>query len=158
MSYNQLTENERYQIYSLKKAGHSQAECTVATAAFINDQLRAEAQRWHKRISAWAGQTLSDVRLQEAAKARKITGGMSAQIEKLIRQELSPQQVVDYLERPTWISLYHETISQLICEDNAGGGDLYCYLRIVSKPYRKRYGKHDRRAKIKDRVGVDQRL
>ena len=22
MSYNQLTENERYQIYSLKKAGH----------------------------------------------------------------------------------------------------------------------------------------
>ncbi|MGO1426346.1 MAG: helix-turn-helix domain-containing protein, partial [Halomonas sp.] len=24
MSYNQLTENERYQIYILKKAGHSQ--------------------------------------------------------------------------------------------------------------------------------------
>ncbi len=26
MSYYQLTENERYQIYSLRKAGHSQAE------------------------------------------------------------------------------------------------------------------------------------
>ncbi|MDH5572330.1 MAG: helix-turn-helix domain-containing protein, partial [Gammaproteobacteria bacterium] len=26
MSYNQLTENERYQIYALKKAGHTQKE------------------------------------------------------------------------------------------------------------------------------------
>lgn len=46
---------------------------------------------------------------------------------------------------------------QLIYEDKANGGDLYQYLRIVSKPYRKRYGHYDRRGKIKNRVDIDER-
>jgi len=34
---------------------------------------------------------------------------------------------------------------------------LYVHLRIVSKPYRKRFGSYDRRGQIKNRVSIDQR-
>lgn len=78
-------------------------------------------------------------------------------IRRLLRQELSPQQVVDYLKRHKKLSLYHETVYQLIYDDQAAGGTLYQHLRIVSKPYRKRYGHYDRRGEIKDRVGIEAR-
>lgn len=53
--------------------------------------------------------------------------------------------------------MHHETIYQLIYTDKANGGDLYTHLRIVSKPYRKRYGSYDRRGQIKNRVSIDKR-
>ncbi|MCU7895389.1 MAG: IS30 family transposase [Candidatus Thiodiazotropha sp. (ex Lucinoma aequizonata)] len=78
-------------------------------------------------------------------------------IETLIRQELNPQQVVDYLKRHKRLSLHHETVYGLVYEDKAAGGDLYNHLRVASKPYRKRYGHYDRRGKIKNRVDIDER-
>ncbi|MCU7913599.1 MAG: hypothetical protein KZQ63_17535 [Candidatus Thiodiazotropha sp. (ex Lucinoma aequizonata)] len=75
-------------------------------------------------------------------------------IETLIRQEFSPQQVVDYLKRHKRLSLHHETVYGLVYEDKAAGGDLYNHLRVASKPYRKRYGHYDRRGKIKNRVDI----
>ena len=45
----------------------------------------------------------------------------------------------------------------VVIADKAAGGGLYRHLRIVSKPYRKRYGSHDRRGKIKGRVDIDTR-
>jgi IS30 family transposase len=78
-------------------------------------------------------------------------------IEILIRQELSPQQVVDYLKRHRKVTLHHETVYQLIYDDKAQGGDLYTHLRIASKPYRKRYGTYDRRGRIKNRTCIEQR-
>ena len=43
MNYNQLTENERYQIYAMNKAGHSQketAELLGRSASTISRELR----------------------------------------------------------------------------------------------------------------------
>ncbi|MCU7879274.1 MAG: hypothetical protein KZQ66_20925, partial [Candidatus Thiodiazotropha sp. (ex Lucinoma aequizonata)] len=51
----------------------------------------------------------------------------------------------------------HETVYGLVYEDKAAGGDLYNYLRVASKPYRKRYGHYDHRGKIKNRVDIDER-
>ena len=45
----------------------------------------------------------------------------------------------------------------MVIADKAAGGGLYRHLRIVSKPYRKRYGSHDRRGKIKGRVDINTR-
>lgn len=102
-------------------------------------------------------QKLSSARQHDAYKARKVTDEVRGQIETLLRQELSPQQVVDYLGRHKGICLHHETIYQLIYADKANGGDLYTHLRVASKPYRKRYGSNDRRGKIKNRVSIDER-
>lgn len=47
---------------------------------------------------------------------------------------------------------------QFIYDDKALGGDLYTHLRVVSKPYRKRYGVYDRPGRIKNRIDIEHRL
>lgn len=158
MNYSQLTEHERYQIYGLKKAGHSQNEIAGLlgrSPSTISRELRRnKGLRGYRPQQA---QRLSDARRKGANKARKLTDDIKTSIEVLIRQELSPQQVVGYLARHQSLSLHHETVYQLIYADKASGGDLYTYLRVASKPYRKRYGSYDRRGKIKNRVSIDDR-
>lgn len=158
MNYRQLTENERYQIYSLKKAGLTQKQIAVELerdpATISRELMRNQGLKGYRPAQA---QRLSDNRRATAAKSVKITDEVWGWIEQLIRQELSPQQVVDYLKAHKNLSLHHETLYQLIYADKAAGGDLYKHLRVVSKPYRKRYGSYDRRGKIKNRVDIDER-
>lgn len=158
MSYHQLTENERYQIYSLKKAGLTQKQIALnleRNPATISRELRRNrGLRGYRPAQA---QRLSDCRRATAAKSIKINNDVWGWIEQLIRQELSPQQVVDYLRLHKGLSLHHETLYRLIYADKAAGGDLYKHLRVLSKPYRKRYGRYDRRGTIKNRVDIDER-
>ena len=156
MSYSQLTENERYQIAALKKADLTQKEIADVlgrSPSTISRELkRNTGLRGYRPIQA---QRLSDRRRTNAYKAIKLSFNVKGWIRSLIRQQLSPEQVVNYLKRHKRISLHHETIYQLIYEDKAQGGNLYKHLRIVSKSYRKRYGSYDRRGKIKNRVDID---
>ncbi|MBU3071771.1 IS30 family transposase [Aestuariicella sp. G3-2] len=158
MSYKQLTEGERYQIYAMNSVGCKQneiAEQLGRSPSTISRELkRNKGLRGYRPAQA---QRLSDNRRASAHKAIKVTDEVKVWIEQLIRQELSPQQVVDYLERHKNLSLHHETIYQLVYADKAEGGDLYTHLRVASKPYRKRYGHYDRRGKIKNRVDIDDR-
>lgn len=158
MNYSQLTEKERYQIYILKKAGHSQVEIAEElerSPSTISRELRRN--KGGRGYRPGQAQKLSSARRHDAHKARKVTDEVRSQIVILLRQDLSPQQVVSYLKRRRGICLHHETVYQLIYADKAGGGDLYTHLRVASKPYRKRYGSYDRRGKIKNRVSIDER-
>lgn len=158
MSYHQLTEAERYQIYVLLKAEYTQKEIAALlgrSPSTISRELRRnKGLKGYRPVQA---QSLSDSRRASAHKAIKVTDEVRLWIEQLLRQELSPQQVVDYLERHKKVSLHHETIYQIVYADKAEGGDLYKHLRVASKPYRKRYGHYDRRGKIKNRVDIDDR-
>ncbi|MCU7881963.1 MAG: IS30 family transposase [Candidatus Thiodiazotropha sp. (ex Lucinoma aequizonata)] len=82
---------------------------------------------------------------------------MRRRAETLIRQELSPQEIIDYLKRHKRLSLHHERAHGLVYEDKAAGGDLYKHLWVASKLYRKRYGHYDRHGKIKNRLDIDER-
>ena len=158
MNYKQLTENERYQIYVMKKAGHGQEEIAYwlkRNPSTISRELRRNhGLRGYRPKQA---QQMSDERRRDAHKARKMTTEVKGWIDTLISQELSPQQVVDYLERHRNVSLHHETVYQYIYADKADGGELYRHLRVASKLYRKRYGSYDSRGRIKNRVGIDKR-
>lgn len=158
MNYKQLTENERYQIYVMKKAGHSQkdiARLLGRSPSTISRELqRNQGLRGYRPAQA---QRTSDERRRDVHKARKVTPEVKGWVEVLIRQELSPQQVVEYLGRHKKLSLHHETVYQLIYKDKARGGDLYTHLRVASKSYRKRYGVYDRRGQIKNRIDIDER-
>jgi transposase, IS30 family len=158
VNYHQLTENERYQIYALMKAGWSQKEVADflgRSSSTISRELRRN--RGMRGYRPGQAQRLSEHRRATAHKAAKVTDDVMAWIERLVRQELSPQQVADYLKRHKGLSLHHETIYQRIYADKAAGGDLYTHLRVASKPYRKRYGHYDRRGKISNRVDIDER-
>ena len=44
-----------------------------------------------------------------------------------------------------------------IATDKCNGGQLYTYLRHRRKRYRKRYGSHDRRGQLRNRVSISER-
>ncbi len=158
MTYIQLTETERYQISSLKKAGFSQrfiAESLKRSPSTISRELKRnqEVQTYCPEQAHLKGLA----RRHFAKKAVKITPEVKKWIKRLIWQDLSPEQVVDYLKRHKGIFLHHETIYRLIYQDKIEGGDLWQHLRIARKPYRKRYGRYEKRGKIKNRVSIDER-
>ena len=158
MRYHQLTENERYQIYTLKKLGVTQKE--IARHLNRNESTISRELRRNQGLKGYRpqqAQQLSDQRRSTAKKAIKITKEIEVKIHHLIRLDLSPQQVVDYLRTEKIISLHHETIYQLIYAEKKLGNDLHQHLRIANKPYRKRYGSHDRRGKIVNRRSIDDR-
>lgn len=158
MAHHQLTREERYQIYILDKTGLSQraiARCLHRACSTISRELkRNRGLRGYRPKQA---QELSDQRRGQAAKFYKVTHSIRCKIVRLLRQDLSPEQLVNYLKDEGVVSLHHETIYRLIYEDKARGGDLYQHLRIVCKPYRKRYGSQDNRGRIKNRVSIHQR-
>lgn len=92
MDYNQLTENERYQIYALKKAGHSQQEIAKQlerSPSTISRELRRnQGLRGYRPGQAHQFSTL---RRREAPKAIKVTDEVYGWVCRLIQQELSPR-------------------------------------------------------------------
>lgn len=158
MNYYQLTENERYQIYALKKAGLTQKDVARLLnrhpATICRELKRNHGMRGYRPAQA---QRMSHERRITAHKLIKLTDEVKTWAEQLIRQELSPQQAVDYLRVHKKIQLHHETLYQWIYADKKMGGNLYKHLRILSKPYRKRYGTHDKRGRLKNRVDIDHR-
>ena len=131
MNYHQLTEIERYQIYVMKKAGHRQneiADLLGRSPSTISRELqRNQGLRGYRPKQA---QRLTVSRRREAHKAIKVTDEVWGWIVQLIEQELSPQQVIDYLDRHKNVSLHHETVYQRIYADKAQGGELYKHLGL----------------------------
>ena len=106
MSYKQLTENERYQIYVMKKAGHSQKSIALllnrCPSTISRELWRNQGLRGYRPAQA---QRLSDKRRRDSPKAHKLSDEVRGWIKTLNKQELSPRQVVDYLKRHKTISL-----------------------------------------------------
>jgi len=158
MTYSQLAREERYQIFSLHKEGFNQ--CAIARSlgrapsTICRELQRNQSQHGYRPTLA---QRMSDRRRREAHKYRKITPVIYHWIEQLLRQELSPDQISHYLKREKHISLNRASIYRLIHLERARGGRLFRHLRIVSKPYRKRYRSVDERGLIQGRVSIDDR-
>ena len=74
MSYYQLTENERYQIYVMKKAGHRQHEIAAllgrSPSTISRELQRNQGLRGYRPGQA---QRLTDSRRRDAYKAIKVT-------------------------------------------------------------------------------------
>ncbi len=156
MSYTQLTQEERYQIYILKKAEYSQteiAELMERHKSTIGRELRRnQGLRGYRPKQAHA---LALARRGNKASTR-LGGEIWQQIEALIRQEWSPEQIVGRLAMERGVLISHEWIYQFIYADKRSGGDLYRRLR-GQKKRRKRYGIYDRRGIIPNQVSIDER-
>ena len=156
MSYTQLTQEERYQIYALKKAGHNQgeiAEIVGRDPGTISRELRRN--RGLKGYRPQQAHNLALARRREKAQLR-LGEEIWQRVEELIRDEWSPEQVVGRLEMEQGVSISHEWIYQYIYADKHSGGDLYRCLRC-QKARRKRYGTYDRRGIIPNQTSIDAR-
>ena len=160
--YGQLTEDDRIEIYAMKQAGKSQAhiaQCLSVHPSTISRELaRNTGQRGYRPKQT---HRLATGRRYNARKAVKMTPETIRYIERQIRQQHSPEQIAGRMKvDPAYLgpTVSHERIYQHLWQDKDNGGDLYKKLRIAGqKKKRKRYGKHDFRGKIPNRVGIEKR-
>ena len=158
MNYKQLTQEERYQIYALKKAGKNQKEIAselARSASSISRELRRNVGlRGYRPKQA---HELTNQRRRTAFKTCKLTSKVTAWIDKLLHDDLTPEQIAGRLALEEKVHLHHETIYQYIYRDKANGGQLYKQLTRACKKYKKRYGSYDKRGQLVNRVSIDER-
>ena len=149
MNYTHITQEERYQIYALKKTGLSQskmADVIVRSPSTISRELKCNR--------GLRGYRPSQAQVKSALR-RAINAGSIDEVawafarEKLV-EEWSPEQISGYA------NIRHETGYQRVYADKRHGGLLWKHLRC-QKQLNKRYGKLDRRGIIPNRLSIDAR-
>jgi len=155
MSYNQLTQEQRYQIYALLKIGHNQTE--IAAVIGTHKSTVSRELRRNKGLRGYRAKQAHNKALSRRNHSRKrILPETWALIETKLRLEWSPEQVSGWLNRHYAIQVSHEWIYQYILADKQAGGDLFRHLRCQKKR-RKRYGSYDRRGKLPNRRSIEER-
>ena len=156
--YQQLTYEQRCQIYALKKRGDSQREMAEWLGVNQSTISRELARNCGKRGYRYKqAQVKADRRRREAVSPSKMTTEMIGLIEEKIREDWSPEQVSGWLVEAQATLISHETIYRHIWADKQAGGDLYTHLRRQGKKYDKRRNGKSTRGQIKDRVSIDDR-
>jgi IS30 family transposase len=154
-TYRQLTQEQRYQIYALKKTGHTRTEIAevigVHKSTVSRELKRNRGGRGYRPQQAHA---LALVRKQKSVP--RITMEVWAKVESLLRQDWSPEQISGRLKKEQKVCISHEWIYQYVLKDKQAGGDLYRHLRCQKKR-RKRYGTYDRRGKLPNCRSIEER-
>jgi len=156
MSYTQLTEDDRIEIYAMKKAGFKQYEMAAQigchSSTISHEFRRNTGQRGYRPRQA-QGKAMQRRRKKVSTRIEAMTW---KRVEALTRQELSPEQICGRLALEGQQPVSHESIYQYIYDDKAKGGNLHGFLRC-QKQRKKRYGSLNRRGKIPNRVSIDDR-
>ena len=149
MNYTHLTQEERYQIYALKRAGHGQSEIAGVlnrSPSTISRELRRNGGERGYRPKQAHGLA----RERQASNARQIDEATWRIAQAKLREDWSPEQISHH------VAISHETVYQRIYADKKAGGTLWRHLRC-QKQRKKRYGKTDRRGVIPNRQSIELR-
>ncbi len=152
MTYHHLSQEERYQISALLKAGLTQAQISLNLgrhkSTISREVSRNSGLRGYRPRQACL---LAENRALNSRNARQITDADWLCVESYLRDQWSPEQIASE------VSMSHETIYRHVYADKAIGGDLYKSLRCQKKR-RKRYaGGRGRRGQILGRRPICER-
>lgn len=157
MNYTHLTQDERYQISVLHKAGHKQnaiARLIGRNASSISREMkRNHGQRGYRPKQA---QAFSQARKQKRENGPRIADETWVFAQARLAELWSPEQISGYLKANGLPTVSHETLYQRIYADKRAGGTLHSHLRC-QKLRKKRYGGRERRGTIPNQVSIDQR-
>ena len=156
MNYKQLAREQRYQIYALMKEGHNQTQIAANLACHkstISRELRRN--RGLKGYRPYQADELAYDR-QCAAYRSRIAWETWQEVERLLRQQWSPEQIAGRLKLEQQPTVSHECIYLYVYAEKRRGGTLHRHLRSQKKQ-RKRYSGYIRRGQIPNRTSIDQR-
>jgi transposase, IS30 family len=149
--YKQVSDEERYQIAALRQVGHSMAEIAEVLERHRSTVYREVARNRSTHDNCYRPNQAGEqtrARRRRSRRNRRYLAEDFAVAERLLRAELSPEQIVGRLrmeERPV---MSIETIYQQVRADKKVGGRLYLHLRGARKLKRKRYGQKDSRGRL----------
>jgi IS30 family transposase len=153
--YTQLTQEQRYQIFALNKAGFKQT--VIADEIGVHPSTVSRELRRNKGLRGYRPKQAHQLALSRQAKAMpRILPVHWQEIERLLKAYWSPEQIAWRLYEEQDYRISHEWIYQYIYRDKRQGGSLHQYLRS-QKQRKKRYGSNDRRGKIPNQTMIDAR-
>ena len=156
MNYKQLAREQRYQIYALMRGGHNHSRIATIIGCHkstISRELRRN--RGLKGYRPYQAAELAYDRQCEAYRSR-IAWETWQQVERLLRQDWSPEQISGRLKLENQPTVSHECIYLYVYADKRRGGTLHRHLRSQKKQ-RKRYSGYIRRGQIPNRTSIDER-
>ncbi len=160
MTYRQITLEERYTIWSLKRQGRSQAGIARHVGrdrSTISRELRRNCSPWDGCYRPDKAQEMANGRRSRSRRNWRFYGHEWQLVETLLRRDWSPEQVSGYLARAGILSISHETIYRYIWIDRGQCGTLYRHLRCATKKRRKRYGRYDSRGRLAGKRAISER-
>ena len=155
MSYKQLTQEKRYVIFLLNKRGETQKEIADEIGVHKSTISRELKRNKGKRGYRYKQAHRFALKRRENKVDQRITEDDWAEIERLIKQEWSPEQIHGRFEEEHNNSVSHTWIYEHIREDKMAGGKLHEHLRHP-KLYKKR-GAKDGRGSLSNRTSIDDR-
>src|SRR6266852_3788652 len=156
MNYTQLTREQRYQIYALMKAAHNQSQI-AAIIGCHKSTISRELRRNRRQQDYYPNQSHQLARRrQRHCHGARIPVQTWQQVELLLRQQWSPEQITGRLKLERQRAVSPERIYLYVYADKRRGGTLHRHLRSQKKQ-RKRYGGYIRRGQIPNRISIEQR-
>ena len=157
MNYTHLTQDERYQIAILAKAGHDKSEIARLMdrhkSTISREMTRNRGARGYRPKQAHA---LSQARIRAAENSPRVAAETWVVVDLKLAETWSPEQISGHLKVNGQPTVSHEAIYQHIYADKRAGGTLHRALRC-QKARRKRYGGRERRGTIPNQVSIDLR-
>ena len=151
MTYHQITFAERYTLGLLRQRGLSPAaiahvlgrhRSTIGREVRRNETPRDNCYR--PQLADWYARG----RRSRSHPNRRFSAAEWEQIQALLREDWSPEQVAGWLQRHRRLEISHETIYRYVWADKRASGTLYRHLRGARKQRRKRYGRYDSRGRL----------
>ena len=120
-TYHQLTQEQRYQIYALMKTGHCGSE--IADVIGVHKSTVSRELRRNRGGRGYRPQQAQKLVMERKPKAvRRISAKTWAVVEKLLRQEWSPEQISGRLKKEQKVCISHEWIYQHVLAEKQAGG------------------------------------
>jgi len=151
LTYHQITAAERYTVGLLRRRGlHAAAiarvlgrhRSTIGREVRRNGTPRDDCYR--PQLADWYARG----RRSRSRRNQRFSATAWAQVQTLLREDWSPEQVAGRLRFEGTLAISHETIYRHIWADRRHGGTLYRHLRGARKQRRKRYGRYDGRGRL----------
>lgn len=159
MTYHQLSTEERFIIGALRVGGGGVSEIARGLKRHRTTIWR-EVQRNRSKYDGayrarWAVEKTNG-RRRRSRRNRRYGPEHFVPIERMLRADFSPEQIVGRLHFEGVRSMSHETIYLWIWADKAGG-TVWRHLRGARKLKRKRYGRYDSRGRLAGKRMITQR-
>jgi IS30 family transposase len=156
----QITLEQRYEIATLHRLGNTQeyiASIVGVHKSNIGRELRRNADGRSGEYKAKLAERKCRERHRYKPKKIALTAQIIEIVERLIREDLSPEQVVGHCKKKGFFCVSVESIYLHIWKDKKNQGNLYKHLRRKGRRYKKRGALNTGRGQIADRVGIEKR-
>jgi IS30 family transposase len=123
----------------------------------IYRELKRNSDERNSNYKADLASTKCKKRHNEKLKNQCFDNNIKLYVSDVIKDDLSPEQLVGKSLKDGVICVCHETIYKFVLADKKNGGDLYTHLISKGKIYRKRGALKDKRGQIVGRIGIENR-